>query len=443
MSLRSPIPAAVAARWQRLRPTDGDAPAPHRAAWWAIARTAASRGANMAALLLVTMLTTRALGPAGRGHMAAAYGWVTLFGTLGYLSLSQVIAHRAARERPGAWVAESVGSLLAITAVATLVGWGVAASAFFVGWPPLFTAIPGGVLAAAFAGLPLLLLIESSSSILIGLGRLDTLNRAVLAGAGMSVLATVVAVVVLDGGAAGGIAGLLAANVVLVYVALRAAHAAAGRFRPTWAGVRRLLHGGAQLHVTAVASFLSAQAGTLILSRYRPGAEVGQYHLALQLTVALQLLSSAMSTVGYAKVTELGPDAAWTVQRRLLMTAIGATTLLGVVGAVFAPLILRLVGGAAFLPAVPILRLLLLTTVGAAVSAVMASQWIARGLFLQVSATSLVCGAGAVVANLLLVPRHGAVGAAWAAVGTYALGTLINLGLALRLELRWRRAARP
>ena len=111
------------------------------------------------------------------------------------------------------------------------------------------------------------------------------------------------------------------------------------------------------------------------------------------------------------------------------------------IGAVAAPLVMRLVGGREFLPAVPILRLLLLTTVGAAVSHVMASQWIGRGLFLQVSATSIVCGACAVVGSLLLVPRYGAIGAAWSTVGAYALGTVINLGLALVLELRWRRAA--
>jgi len=101
-----------------------------------------------------------------------------------------------------------------------------------------------------------------------------------------------------------------------------------------------------------------------------------------------------------------------------------------------APLAVRLLGGAAFAPAVPIFRILLLSMLGMTVSAVMGSQWISRGLFAQVSIIAVTLATIAVVANWLVVPTFGMYGAAWVTVGLYTLALFINGGLAVLISRR-------
>jgi O-antigen/teichoic acid export membrane protein len=108
-----------------------------------------------------------------------------------------------------------------------------------------------------------------------------------------------------------------------------------------------------------------------------------------------------------------------------------------------APLAVRVLGGAAFAPAVPIFRILLLSMLGMTVSAVMGSQWIARGLFAQVSAIAVTLAVISVAGNWLVVPAFGIGGAAWLTVGVYMLAFLVNGGLAVRIDRRIRATRTP
>jgi O-antigen/teichoic acid export membrane protein len=99
--------------------------------------------------------------------------------------------------------------------------------------------------------------------------------------------------------------------------------------------------------------------------------------------------------------------------------------------------------GQDFSPAVPVFQLLTATLVGQTMSAVMAAQWIGRGLFWQVSALTLLTGTLTLTASLLLVPSHGMYGAAWSVMGTYGLSIAVTFVFAVWVDRRVRAVVVP
>ena len=97
--------------------------------WGSIAQTSVSRVFLLASTVLTLSMTSRRLGPEGRGVVAAALAWVSVFGTALCLSYGQVIIHTASRARPAEWLSRMVGSLLVLVGVLGVAGWIAVAAA--------------------------------------------------------------------------------------------------------------------------------------------------------------------------------------------------------------------------------------------------------------------------------------------------------------------------
>src|SRR2546430_6443074 len=176
----------------------------------AVTLTSVTKAYWILGAMISTVITARVLGPQGRGVIAAATSWVALFVTFGHLSLSHVIVYLLGprdREQNLPLVA---GSVLAVTAVAALVGWAVAAAMYAWSGGAMFNHIALRPLLVAFAGLPLLLWLENGNSLLILLGDLKRPNLAQFAGTTTGILLVAIVVGVLKRG----VAAALAATIV-------------------------------------------------------------------------------------------------------------------------------------------------------------------------------------------------------------------------------------
>ena len=403
-----------------------------------IAQTSAARIYWHLGTLLITMITARYLGPDGRGIYAAAVGWVMLFSTVAQLSLGQVALYVAAGKPPAQWLAPLVGTLLAIAGGATAIGWSVAAAMYALSHGAVFHRLDGTVFVLAFLCLPAFLWIDIGHGVLMALGRLRVMNAAVAAGATVWLVLSVVLLAGLGLGVPGALLAMLLGHVATAAVTL--GWTLRGLDVRVSGSMARALFGGAlKLHMNAIGTYLFAQANVLIINQYRPASETAYYQLAVQIAMGLQIVATSVSAVSYSVVSARGPDAAWPEQRMLLLRTLALTSLLAVLAYLLAPFALRLVFGAAFLPTVPLLRILLLGTPGMTLSVVMASQWIGRGLFLQAALLTLLIGVVTAGASALVVPSHGAAGAAWVMVGTYAISIVGNGGMVLWVERRARR----
>jgi len=408
--------------------------------WADIAGTGGANVARMFASLAIVVITTRTLGPAGRGLFAAASAWMMMFGTAASLSMGPVIVTLTAGRPKEEWSPAMAGTAVALTGVVAAAAWAIAAVLYLASAGSVFAGLTPGVLAAAFLAVPFFIADDNARYLLYSLDGLGRYNRAQIVGAVTGPVAAAVLLIGLGWGVPGALLAVALSYAASVSVAWTSVIREVGRLRLAWPVGARLVSQGLKLHLNAIGNYLFTQASVVILSYYRAPSDVGYYQLAMQLFSLALVLPAAFGAVAYRTVAQKGPDGAWREQRVLLQHAVLAAIAAAGAGYVLAPIGIRLVAGEAFLPAVPLFRFIAPSLVGAALSAVMASQWVARGLLLQVSALTLAVGVISLACDLILIPRLGVHGAVISTVVTYALSIVGNGAMALRISWRLRNA---
>jgi len=398
--------------------------------WQIISWTA---GARIYGVLLGTVslaITARLLGPDGRGILAAINTWSGLYVTFLYLSLGQVAIHRFANSREED-IGTYLGTYLVWTVILTIVAWGVLFGTYYGSNGKLYK-VGFPLLALGFSIFPLKLLEHYLSSLLQCLGRLQPYNLATAISKTSGLILVLILVWGLKGGVAGVLISSLLAQTFLISIIGRVVWKAAQRIRFSLKLFGALLWGGVRLHLNAIASYVFLSIDILMLNYFWSPTEVGLYQLAVRLMGILLIIPQAVSFVLYTKVTELGPDGAWPIQRRIIIQVILGMAFICGIGYLLAPWGINLVAGPKFSGSIKLFRILLLAVLGQAVSVLLASQWIGRGLFILVSLLSVIAAMFNLGLNLVFIPHYGMVAAAWTTVATAGLTTAVNLILVKR-----------
>jgi O-antigen/teichoic acid export membrane protein len=410
--------------------------------WRSIGFTSAARIYSVAAGAVSLILTARALGPAGRGSVAAAVTWAALFATLGYLSLGQVAIHRATGKPVEEWLRPTLSVLVAMTAVVTLTGWVVAAGIYVFSDGHAFGRMPGYALVLGFATLPFLIWEQYGSWVLVAVGKLSFYNRREVVGRTLGVVLIVVFVGLAGAGVAGALVALLIAQAVIAGAGVGyLSRLAGGRLHPDWSMLRGMVLDGLKLHFNAVGTFLFAEAAVLTVQAIRGPAETGPFQVAVQLMTVAILIPQAASMSLFGEVARLGANGAWPATRRVLVTLTAVMAGVGAVAYFLAPVVVPLLFGDDFRSAVPVFQILVLGIVGQTFSSVMASQWIGRGLFWQSSLLTVALGLLNVVACIVLVHAYGMKGAAYSLLGVYTVSIFGNGVMAVWVSRRVEREA--
>jgi len=406
--------------------------------WKAVTLTSGTKAYWMIGGMVAMIITARFLGPQGRGIIAAATSWVALFVTFGHFSLSSVIVYLLGGDERERLFSVVTGSVLALTAITTLLGWILAGVLYLVTQGRIFQHLPPLVLIIAFAGLPFLLWMENGNSLLIILGDLKRLNLAQASGTTMGIVLVSVMVGVFKGGVAAAMTATLISYVIVIGLGLQRIIASSWPVSVSRAIVRQLVGGGVRLHLAAVSTFFFTNIAVILLNQFRPVAEAGFFQFAMQLTLAMQVVPMAIAIVAYSIVTRDGADAAWREHRTLILQTLLYSAVAAVIAYAAAPIAVPLLAGRAFVPAVPIFRVVALSIFGMGLTAVMAPQWIARGYFLRVAALSVFAALVGVVGNYVLIPRYGMVACAWVMVASYTIHFIGNAVFAVWIERRAR-----
>lgn len=176
-------------------------------------------------------------------------------------------------------------------------------------------------------------------------------------------------------------------------------------------------------------SVLYFRIDVFLLQRWQGIEAVAQYNAVFRLIEGLQLFPAAVLTVLLPAVFQ-HRDAEFVRRMSGGLAALGL--LLAAVLYAAAPAIVTLAYGAAYAPAAPVLRVLALAVPLLSINYGLGHQvigWGASRLFALVNGLALVAN---VAMNLVLIPRFGNAGAAWATVGTEVALTLAFGGV-----LRW------
>jgi O-antigen/teichoic acid export membrane protein len=416
-----------------------------RVAW----NTAAQALGKLAVLVIGAasiLVTTRYLGASGYGQFALALAFVQMVGLLADLGLLTVVVREISRD-PGA-TERLIGHTLTLRLALSL---GVIALAGLLSLAMPYT--PQVRVAILIAGVPLILGLANTAIVAVFQARLRMDRAAIsdVAGRAAGFVALIV-VAALDLGFYAVVATAAVGALVTLLVTWRLSRPLV-RIRPAASRAvwRWLLVAALPVGAALAVSEVYYRADTLIVSLYRPYAEVGFYALGYRVVELLGMLPAIVMTSVFPLLSRYLHESRELARRTIdaaadLFIAFGLPLAAG--GLVVAPQLVRLIGGEAFEGAADTLRILLFAGALAFVSGLFGMALIAgdhqrSALWLSVAALAL-----NVPLNFALVPALGIDAAAATAVASELLlvvgGYLLvrrDLGVAPRLRMLWRAVA--
>lgn len=400
-----------------------------------IAGVFAARVVRFALNFITSFVLSRILGASGRGIYTVATLTPTTLVTLGQFGLPSAFSFFAGRGRSGTKL-EWMGVLLATVLSVVLVGATLLALPFLE--THVLQAAPDDLLRLGVITVPFQLLASFAGATLIGRQTLRNYNLILI---GQSV-AMVVMIVLLVGILHMGVYGAVLATILALAGTTLATSLELHRSTKQDSddegqrgiGIGELTSFGARIYPASLAGFFGYRADIFILSAILGDARaIGLYSLGVSLAELTFFVPDSVSTVFFPRVASLDRRSAdrmtATVSRFTVL--ITFLSILGLVPAAFASVYLILpdfVGS--LLPFLILLPGILALTV----AKVLSSYVSGLGIPLRVavaSGTSLLVN---VVANLILIPVSGILGAALASLISYSVHAAMLLAIASRLS---------
>jgi O-antigen/teichoic acid export membrane protein len=217
----------------------------------------------------------------------------------------------------------------------------------------------------------------------------------------------------------------LVASVAWIAMVLHARKLPAGTPPAFGAYLRMALKVGA----TSLVSLLNYRADLYLVAVLLPPAELGLYSVATSASQSLLVPTQVAALVtsphiGGLPIAAAARLAARCVRNNMLVALAVCALLFGA-----APWIVQAFYGAAFLPLVPSLRILLLGVVALSLGSPISNYYTLK--LAKPEIPLVLAGLSAIIciaASLLLIPQIGIVGAAWASTIAYIIGQGIGLG---------------
>lgn len=397
----------------------------------------ATRVVRFALGLVISFTLARILGPSGRGVYAVATLTPTTLANIGQFGLPNAFSFFAGRGRSGR---RMLALGLALTVVLSVILLAIALLALPLLADTVLRAAPFDLLLFAIVTIPFQLASAFAGATLIGRQTMRNYNLILI---GQSVL-MVVLIVALVGVAGLGVRGAVIATVVVTGLTALATVLELRRSvrsdpedaaRPS-VRVAELGTFGAKIYPASVAGFFGYRADVFLLSALLgdPRA-IGLYTLAVSLAELTFFVPDAVSTVFFPRVAgmerERADEKVVSVTRLTVLITLIAT--LALVPAAFVAVHVVLPD---FRESLPAFLVLLPGIVCLTVAKVLASYVGGLGIPLRVAVASGTAVAVNLVANLILIPTLGIIGAAAASLVSYTMNAAMLLAIASRLSRR-------
>ena len=390
---------------------------------------AGARGASIAANAAVSIVAARLLGPEGIGAMAvglALYSVLMLGSALG-LGVGASWLVGGGRWDPRSALASTAVAGLAIGAVAACVG----AIAFLLGRDSVFDGVPTAGMVAVLVSVPLALAWSHAANVAVAARRYDV--GAALPAVQAAFYVALVWLLASEEGVSGALWGLLASQAAAALAALAWARGAfrspGARARLDLGRVREAISFGAAAWVGHILAVAVQRSDLFLLNATNAREEVGHYAVAVAVTTPLWVMPSGLGSVLMPRLAGL-EDAGGLERNRAEAAALRyAAVLLAAAAALVAILVLALlpaVYGDAFRDSREPALILIPGTIALGLSFVATASLSGRGRPREFMLTWVMVLPVAAVLYGLLVPYHGAVGAAAASSAAYVLAAAIS-----------------
>ncbi len=412
-----------------------------------VVRVLGSLGAQLLLVLggaVSTIIVARITGTHGAGAYSVAVQIGALVVIGGGLGIDFGLIYFAARDRMSQsdlaptllWFGLAWGALLAVGGYVVALALGGS----------LLKGVGDTIILASVAAVPFMLAVRYLRYFLLGRNQLLPFNAVNVVLALAWVIFVAVALMLLRGDVASAVWAYAAANFVAFAAALVLVPAAVGvpNLRRALTALRTLATFGLRAQLSTVLQFFSYRFDLFLLNATAGSGAAGLYSVATLLAESVWYIPSAVGLVLAPRVAagvEGDDDEVTAVICRgtMLVSVAGA-----VVIAALAPLLVFVLFGAAFLPAVVPLWVLLPGVVALGLDKPIASYQLGRGrpqisLYVALLATPIT-----IAAYVLLIPRYGIVGAAAGSTISYVATTAIEIVYLHRVSpLRFRNLVIP
>ncbi len=187
-------------------------------------------------------------------------------------------------------------------------------------------------------------------------------------------------------------------------------------------------HSALPLLLGSISTVIYLKVDILFLANMVGKEATGHYAVATRLSEAWYILPAALAMAAFPRMMELRSEAPDRFHRRMqeAMDAFAAFGTLVAITSIFwaAPLI-TLLFGREYLPAASLLQILVWAGVVFATRQLIHKYLLAEGLYWGSALINLMGAVSNVALNLVLIPRYGAEGAAWATLISYTLAPLL------------------
>lgn len=404
-----------------------------RKIWLETAMGSAAGAAQALVPLLTLPVLARELGAHTWGTLSAGLAWAAFFAAIFGLSINQVIL-RELTVRGKEALPRLIGTTVILYAALVFLAF---FAGFLLWWSSkgqAFGGIPIQTVGSCLLTIPFLMWTPLGLGLFQAVGQVNRFYGLSLAAAGVTITLTWLLVGIFSWGIGGAITSLVIGGMVL-QISSMAMLSRAVRFRIQ--GDRELtgslLRQAAVLHWAALGYQLVASGDLLVLNFFRPPQEVAWYRFSMIIVSGVMLVPAAMASSFFSLGARLGAWESWKMQKRLMLQLAPMLIGLLVVLELSAGTVTRLMGGPDFGPATNIMRVLLLSVLGMAPSALLASQWVLRGMLRETAILTAFHGVIVIVLTVWLVPQWGALAAATVRVAGFLLVLVINAAVAIRV----------
>jgi O-antigen/teichoic acid export membrane protein len=379
------------------------------------------RGVSTPLALLLVVVQSRFLEPAGRGQFVLVVLTVTILARLlGQLGVAVVSRTREQGADLRDLVHRALGGVLLLGGAGTAVA---VAGARIAGDVDL------DVAAIAAAGLVPNLVWQTMSGVLLGQARVRQWNYVQVLSPLLTLAGMVLLVVALGGGVRAAVVAWTGAHVLTAAFALALT-------RDTWLPLRvptlldakglLLLRLALVMGAVQVVNLITYRIELLLLERYEGVSEVGVYSIAVQATESLWLIPAAIATASTAPVVHVGEREARSLTRRGALRGLAITVGAAAAVGAAAPFVIPLLFGEDFSGATrPLLALLPGAVVYAPVTLIAVYLSVRHGRPRLSLAVSVAAMLATVACAVVTIPAWGTTGAAVASTAGYAAGAAL------------------
>ena len=385
-----------------------------------------------AVVAVQTILTARVLSLDGRGELTLAIlvtAWMTTGGSFGYGGAAAYFTARADRPRPVV-LGNSIVFALVIGAFLVAAGYGVVLLGHVT-----VPGLPATDLLLAILIVPFLLVLLFIQSVLLGLEDFWEFNVLTIGQGVVPLVAIVIALFAFKGGVH---AAIIATLIATIAVSAWAFTIAWRKIGIVWRIQRSYLKAatsyGLRVYASNVLGLLGYRADVFILSAFKSDAQVALYGVAVMAVERLWMPSQAVGLAVFPRIAEeRDDDVRRSITPVLARNTLWLTALCGGALYLLGDLAVSILFGSRYHAAVRALNVLIPGVILYAGARVMSNDIAARGrpgINSTLSGISVVINIGL---NLVLIPRYGFTGAAWASTISYSAFFFLMLALFCRV----------